>query len=247
MHDAASDAAAAAATAAAATAAAATAAAKPGADGKPAAGDPAAGKAAGEGGAGDQKPGDQSGQKPAEGSDGKPGEKTGGKDGAPGAQPKAPEKYELKVPDDDAKLLTSAALKNVEALARQANLSQADAQLFLDEQVALAKRTAEGFLTEAKSHPLYGGDKFTETQRYAEKLIDRIRPDGHPMRASFLAFVNAGGAINNVDVLSFLADVGRQMSEDSPGATRSITAGTKDVGSKFYDHPTSVAADQGSR
>ncbi len=170
-----------------------------------------------------------------------------GKAGEQTAQPKAPEKYELRIPDGGERYIGAADLQFVEQVARANHWTQEDAQAELNDAVtrSQARETAIAaqFLETAKADRDYGGSKFEDTKQLAQRAIDRLRPAGHARRDSFLAFIERGGALNNIEVLSFLADLGKAMSEDAPGRTPSAGVGSSgDVASKFYDHPTSRAA-----
>lgn len=194
----------------------------------------------------------------ATGESGKAGEKTGeqqqsetstekgstktGKEGEQQTQPKAPEKYELKAPDALKGYADTSTLAEVEAFARANNLPNEDAQQILEDTLAVVARKAAAYETATKADPEYGGDKFSETQRLARKVIDRIRPEGHARRDSFLAFLGREGAGNHVEVVSFLADLGKIMSEDTPAHGRS-GAGGKSGAATLYDHPTSQKID----
>lgn len=156
---------------------------------------------------------------------------------------KAPEKYDLKVPDAATALLEDADLKMFEKVARDNDMSQEDAQAFLEEQVATLTAQSERFLAETKADKTYGGDKLTETTQLAQSIVDKVRPVGHARRDSFLRFMGRGGAGNHIEVLSFLADLGRAMGEDVPGHTRSSAVGSgKSAAELLYDNPSSKAS-----
>lgn len=165
----------------------------------------------------------------------------GSKDGTATPEPKAPEKYELKVPDTSKAYVDKADLEYLEQVARANKWSNDDAQAALEEHVTTVKAQADRYAAETKADKTYGGDKFDETQRLARTVIDRIRPAGHERRDSFLAFLGRGGAGNHIEVISFLADLGKQMGEDAPAASRSTDSSGGDAASKLYDHPTSKA------
>lgn len=167
---------------------------------------------------------------------------TSGKAGEAVAEPKAPEKYELKVPDDAKAYVDADDLKYLETIARASNWTNEDAQAALEEHLVTVQAQSARFLEATKADPNYGGEKLAETQRRARAVIDRIRPVGHERRDRFLAFMGRGGAGNHVEVLSFLADLGKAMGEDSPTQSRSAQAGGgEDTAAMLYDHPTSRA------
>jgi hypothetical protein len=136
-----------------------------------------------------------------------------------------PDKYELTVPEGGR--LDDADLKRFESMAREQGLTNDEAQAALDlEDAYLAQRT-ETLLSETKADKDYGGDKLAESQRLARAVIDRVRPAGHARRESFIRFLNKGGDGNHIEVVSFLADLGRMMGEDSRAAGGAGGGGSK--------------------
>lgn len=181
----------------------------------------------------------------AKAGDGKAGAESGNKDGKTPVESKAPDKYELKVPDAGKAYLEDADLKYLEEAARANGWTNDEAQAALEEHLSTVQAQSARFEAATKADKTYGGDQFEETKRLARSVIDKIRPAGHERRDSFLAFMGRGGAGNHVEVLSFLADLGRQMGEDSPVHSRG--GGTRekaDTASKMYDHPDSRALDK---
>lgn len=177
---------------------------------------------------------------------GKADDKGKGKDGD-GAQAQgtqgAPEKYTVTLPENST-LLDASDLKELEKTARKANWSNDEFQAVLDSQLEALQGQSDRFLTDLKADKDYGGDNFAETQKLAKAVIAKVRPAGHARQASFMAMVNRGGAFNHIEVVSFLADLGRLMAEDGSGSTLPVKgAESGDLGSKLYDHPTSKAAD----
>ena len=196
-----------------------------------------------------EKPAETPAAKPAEApapkADETPAQKPERKAGEPEAPPKAPEKYALKVPDAGAAFIDDADLKDLETVARAANWSNEDAQAALDEHIARVQARSDRYLAATKADPEYGGEHLTESQRLAKRVIDRVRPTDHKRRESFMAFLNRDGAGNHIEVLSFLADLGKMMGEDSPAHGRSISGGSgKDAAATLYDHPTSQALEK---
>lgn len=176
----------------------------------------------------------------------------GGKAGDSKETPKVPDKYQLAVPEDAKAFVDDTLLKRFEDTARTAGMTNDEAQAFLEDQLTFAKSQAAAWETETKADPDYGGDKLEETQRLAKKVIDRVRPDGHARRGSFLSFLGRGGAGNHIEVVAFLADLGRMMGEDQgAGHARGARGGsgttTADKASRLYDHADSKAADQATR
>jgi hypothetical protein len=184
-------------------------------DGK---GDAGAGKGDGKGdgkGAGEGKgKGDGKGDGKGAG-DGKGSNDGTGKAGDEG-QPKAPDKYELKVPTGAQ--LGDADLKYIEEIARKNDWTNDEAQAELDAQIDLeqsrvAERTAR-YLIETKGDADFGGAKLDETTQLARKAVNTIFPEGHRLREAFLQDLNGSGIGNKLTVVAFLATVGKHFSED---------------------------------
>jgi hypothetical protein len=179
----------------------------------------------------------------AEGARGTAGAEPGGKAAEVKAEAKAPEKYVLTVPDDAAAFVDDADLKYLKDAARKAGWSNEDAQAALEEHVATVKAQSDRWAAETTADSEYGGDRLVETQRLARAVIDRVRPAGHARRDPFLRFLGRGGAGNHVEVISFLADLGKLMGEDAPGHSRATGAESKEPAKRLYDHPTSITLD----
>jgi hypothetical protein len=160
------------------------------------------------------------------GAKGKTGAEPGTADAAAKAAAKPPEKYDLKVPKGAAAYLDDADQKQLEAAYRKAGFTNDEAQAAFDNVLATLNAQAQRFLAETTADQTYGGDHLEETQRLAKAAIDRVRPVGHPRRDSFLAFLGKGGTGNHLEVVSFLADLGRKMGEDSPVHARAAGGGS---------------------
>jgi hypothetical protein len=164
----------------------------------------------------------------------KPTAKPAGKDGTQTAEPKAPEKYALKVPDG-AEWLGTDELARFEKSARAKNLSNEQAQSVLDEAITTRAEESAAFRTVTESDPTYGGDNLAETQRLATLALDRIRPKGSTRGDSFRSYLTHSGHGNHLEVVSLLADLGKLMAEDQPGAPTSLrSAGKADPAKKLY-------------
>jgi len=205
--------------------------------GAAAAGD-GAGAAAGAEGAGDK--GKAGGDGNAAG-EGKGKEAGAGDAGAAAGAAKAPAKYELKLPAGG--LMDTTDLPALEKIARENDMSQEEAQAYLDEMGVTLKAQSDAYLAALKADPDYGGEKLAESQRLANAFVDRMRPVGHARRDSFLKFLNRGGALNHPEVVALLADAGKLMDEDGHVQGAGARSGAVDTATKMYDHPTSKAAD----
>lgn len=139
---------------------------------------------------------------------------TGSTDGNAHATPKAPAKYELSVPKGDEHHVDADDLSQLEKMARESDLTNEEAQAILEAHLGTMKSTATRYLEVTKADKDYGGDKLAETQRLAKLAIDKLRPEGHARRDSFLALVNKAGVGNHIEVVSLLADLGRLFAED---------------------------------
>lgn len=193
------------------------------------------------GGNGDQKTGDDGKGKGAGTDDGKggDGDKGGagdkGGDGSKGTgkadgdgQSKAPDKYELTV-SDDAKHgaigdLVGDIQADVEADAKASGWTNEEAQAELDERLVRAadRRTtlSTRWRDETSKDTEFGGAKLDETTQLARNAVNKVFPEGHRLRDSFLRLLNGSGIGNKLEVVAFLATVGRHFAEDSGAGGR---------------------------
>lgn len=195
--------------------------------GKAAEGDAGKGGKAGEKADEQKKADDKAGDGGKKGSEGK-----GGKEGE---QPKAPDKYELEMPSDAGDYLDESDLKTVEGVARAKGWTNEQAQASLDEYAdGLAKQSA-GFRAETEKDPTYGGDNLAETQRLARLALDKVRPANTEEGKGLRRLLAKSGYGNNLRIVSFLADLGKLMAEDSPGGSSSGgKGGSKDAATLLY-------------
>jgi hypothetical protein len=179
-----------------------------------AAADAAAAAAAGDksGGAGKDGAGDKAGDKGAGAGD----DKSGGKDAAADAAAKVPDKYELAIPDGAESYLDADDLAGAGAYAKAKGWTNDEAQAWLEEQADLLAATSMGFRPSLERDPEYGGAKLKDTEQHAQRALDRIRPKDHPRHAAFNRLLVRSGYGNNIEVVSFLADLGRLLAEDVP-------------------------------
>lgn len=125
----------------------------------------------------------------------------------------APAKYELALPKDG--LIDDVDRARLEELARENNLPNDAAQGMLEATNAMLVKQAEAWATELEADKTYGGEKLEETQRLGAQVLDLVRPKGTP-RGDGLRRLLARGVGSNLEVASFLADLGRMMKEDGP-------------------------------
>ena len=128
----------------------------------------------------------------------------------------APEQYVLELPEGGRMDATDIAL--VETMARANGWDNARAQGVLEELDATLMEQSGQFLTETKADKTYGGDNLEESQRLAALVLDKVRPAGTKQGDKFRRLLDKGGYGNNLEVLSLLADLGKMMDEDRPGA-----------------------------
>jgi hypothetical protein len=169
-----------------------------------------------------------------------------GDDGA-AAQKKAPGKYTLTVPDDAKRFVSDDLLERLEAAARENDWTQEEAAAELEAIVDGARsdyqKTIDTWEGETKGDKTYGGKNLAESQRLANSAIDKVFPKNHPMRDRFVGFLKESGGGVKLEVVAFLATLGKMMGEDTPNSGKS-TGPTGDRASKFYDHPTSKAVEE---
>jgi hypothetical protein len=140
--------------------------------------------------------------------------------GTADAKPKTPEKYELKLPEGGH--LEQSDLDYLAGIAKQAGWSNEEAQAAVDEQNAAIHAQSDRWLAETRADKDYGGDKLELSQRLARAVISKVRPPGHPRRDAFIRFIDRGGAGNQIEVVAFLADLGKLMAEDGPISGKTV-------------------------
>lgn len=195
----------------------------PDAGGKPAATVPAdgtkpdAGKtAAADGATGVEPP------KPAEGT---PAATAGGKDGDQGGQPKAPDSYELTVPEGAESYIEADDVAEIAAIAKAKGWTAEQAQQALEDHAdAIADRSA-AFRAEVDKDPVYGGKHLEQTQLQATRALDRMWPKGSPEHAALGKLLTKTGFGNHRLIVGGLANLGKLMQEDNPhgGSTTATT------------------------
>lgn len=190
----------------------------------PAASEPAAPSApAGDKQAGSDSPTSQEGEKPTgseveKPQDGKPAEE-GKPDTEKEQKPEgAPEKYEFKPAEGQA--LDEVALKEFEPIARELNLTNEQAQKFVDvysskilpqlqqQQVEKWTQQTEQWATDVKADKEIGGDNMTANVGLAQKAFDQF---GSPELKEYL---NTTGLGNHPEIIRAFMKVGKAMSED---------------------------------
>lgn len=152
---------------------------------------------------------------------------------------KAPAAYDLKVPDASKPLIADEDLTYLQEVARANDWTNEEAQAELTATIARVEqrltKQAEQFLSDTKADKEYGGAKLEESQTLARAAITRLRPEGHPRREAFLRFINQGGAGNHIEVVAFLADLGKLMAEDTSRGGGSGGGAEKTIAEILYD------------
>lgn len=177
------------------------------------------------------------GAKPAEGAKPEGGSKDG--DGTPA--PKAPDKYELSIPKGAEAFVDDADLSELAAVAKQNGWTNEQAQEFLEAQADTVAQRLGSLREVTEKDPTYGGDKLEEHQQHVKRIVDRVRPDGHPRKEAFQRLLVKTGIGNHIEMFSFLADIGKLMREDAPPGQSNTSggAGKKPAEEVLYGGTTS--------
>ncbi len=151
----------------------------------------------------------------------------------------APEKYELKLPEDSQ--LDEAVLDRTAAYAKKRGLSNADAQELVDQQdqavadhLKAARGIADGWVAEVKADKELGGDNFKKSSELAKRVVNRFGSD-----AFKTALIDTGMG-NHPELLRFCYNIGLQMGDDTlvvPGTTSSTPKTEKTAAEVMYDGP----------
>lgn len=146
----------------------------------------------------------------------------------------APEKYTLTAPEDGG--IDAADLKLVEEVARENDWTNEQAQDALERHAATRVEQSARFLAETTADKDYGGTNLATTQARAKAIIDSVRPATHPRAAAFRALLDRSGFGNNIEVISFLADLAKRTEEDGAiGSNASGATAKKSAEDTLYD------------
>ena len=155
------------------------------------------------------------------------------------SQTAAPDFTKLVVPDSGKEFIDQLTIDTVVDFAKRSGWSLEDAQHAIDEQAQMLAKADAAYLSQLKADVDYGGDKLADTQKLAKSVIDLVRPEGHPRREAFLRTLNRAAAGNNIEVVSFLADLGKRAAEDSFSAGNTANkGGDRDAASVLYGGTT---------
>jgi hypothetical protein len=153
---------------------------------------------------------------------------------AEAAKGKAPEKYEIKIPDGAKDMLDDADLKDLEGKARAKGLTNEQLQAVVDARADELAAQSTAFRAQTEADPTIGGDKLPETQRLAKVAMDRLHPESTPEGKDFRKFLTKTGYGNHVQVVKHFATLGKMMAEDGHvqgGGAKPA----KDAASTLYD------------
>lgn len=141
------------------------------------------------------------------------------------AAKKAPDKYELKVPEKST--LDDSDVKAIETIAKENGWTQEEAQAALDRHNETLIEQSTQFAEATKADKDYGGANLTQSQARAKAVIDSIRPASHPRAKAFRALLDKSGYGNHIEIVSFLADLGKRLEEDGGAAGDGTSGGGK--------------------
>lgn len=130
------------------------------------------------------------------------------------AKTKAPDKYDIKIPDGAKDWLDDADLKDLEGKARAKGLTNEQLQSVVDARADELAAQSAAFRTQTESDPIVGGDKLPETQRLSKIAMDRLHPVGTADGDAFRGFLKKTGYGNHVQVVKHFASLGKLMAED---------------------------------
>jgi len=152
--------------------------------------------------------------------------------------PVVPEKYDLKIPDGAEAFLTQADLEPIIAIAREHKLDNAGAQALVTQHAEAVANASAAHRAVTEADPTYGGEHLDETQQLAKLALDTIRPAGTPRGDGLRQLLARSGYGNHLEVVSFLADLGRTMREDTPVAGGARGRPPKDPAQVLYGATT---------
>jgi len=191
---------------------------------------------AGKGGDGDGSGGDKGG-KPSD--DDKQGD--GGKDDGGGkdddGKPKAPDSYDLKLPEGTN--LDDAALEQITERARKLGLTQEQAEKLLEQENTNAAKAAEQqqetwksqveeWGKAVKSDKEIGGDKYDATVKASRQAVERFASP------ELKKALNETGFGNHPELVRCFAKIGKAMGEEQPASGSPGGGAAKDTASILY-------------
>jgi len=157
---------------------------------------------------------------PAAGAEGTAATAAGGKDGTAQPEPKAPDTYELKVPEGAESYIDEGDFERVKAIAKAKGWTAEQAQEALDEHADAIAEQSAAFRAEVDKDPVYGGKHLEQTQLQASRALDRMWPKGSEEHKALGKLLTKTGWGNHRLIVGGLANLGKLMQEDSPGVQR---------------------------
>jgi hypothetical protein len=149
-----------------------------------------------------------------------------------------PVKYTLAVPKGAEGYIDTSDLKALEKDAREAGLTNEQAQAAVDRYADTMAAKSKEFREETAANDVWGGDKLADTERLATSVMDRFAPTGDPLNDRLRMHLAKSGLGNELSVVSFLARIGKAMAEDRPaggsggGGKQEVDAATKLYGAE---------------
>lgn len=144
--------------------------------------------------------------------------------------------------------MSAEAVQEVEALAREAGLSNEHAQKLLDDRESALAAHVEKVQAEhdhrwkqewpeaIKNDPEMGGEKYEATVRNAQKVMAKFASP------ALKEALTASGYGNHPEMVRMMSSIAKVISEDTFEPAGGQAAGTKQGGAGWYNHPTSQHA-----
>lgn len=154
---------------------------------------------------------------------------------------KAPEKYELKKPDNSK--LSQGQLDKIASIAKERGLSQERAQELVNERSqaiaeyeteneAYVKNMQDGWLATAKTDKEYGGDNYPKNAEIARRVLSKY---GTPEFNAILSDPKQGLFGNHPELVRVFVRIGKAMSEDQLVLAQAQNlGGQKSTADKLY-------------
>lgn len=163
----------------------------------------------------------------ATGKEGDAATSAGGKDGTAQPEPKAPDTYELKVPDGAEGYIEDSDIEQIQAIAKAKGWTNEQAQEALEEHADRVAEQSAAFRKEVDNDPVYGGKNIEQTQLHAKRALDRMWPAESEEHKALSKMLTKTGWGNHRLIVGGLANIGKLMQEDSPGDQRTQSGGAK--------------------
>ena len=148
--------------------------------------------------------------------------------------PATPVTYTLKVPEGSEAWLDAADLTNIAAIAKTQDWTQEEAQAALEAHADTLVQQSLTFRAQTEAHALYGGEHLAETQRLAGLVMDRFAPKGDALGDELRRDLTKSGYANKLSVVSFMARLGKAMSEDTLTGSAQTSAVRKSTEERLY-------------